>query len=85
MSLAMSVVDVARPKRVKVTKDPIPVRWHFLTDEEKGRIETYNRDMVRLISQRSYKRNDVLESKITKFRHQMDIFIMDLHDKYAAP
>lgn len=55
------------------------VRWQFLSDQEKNRLEEYDFQMSSLIG-KTGKRE---EEAIKQLHQQMDCFIIELQEKYC--
>lgn len=59
-------------------------RWAYLDDIERKRLEEYDRRLVCLMGRRSLFRNNArIERAIARLHRRMDVFILQLADKYV--
>lgn len=58
------------------------IRWAFLNSDEKSKLESYDESLVRLMAEKTYSKNEELDKKIKELHTSMDLFILQLQDKY---
>jgi hypothetical protein len=57
------------------------IRWQFLSDEEKQKLEEYDLQMSSLIGKSGEREGE----EIKQLHQRMDCFIIELQEKYCPP